>query len=294
MNLSQLLDKRPLHFLALLSAIFLALVTTAAVADNRDDGNAPLIITKEGNFFVGGQHNASDQIVGQMYVEYQIPQKQTQKYPIILVHGGGQLGVGWWHTPDGREGWAQYFLRRGYAVYLPDRRGSGRSEEPRGDFRNPAQLVDDVGSFVDLARREHPEEPVFLVGGCWGARPAVTFALEAQDDLAGLVLVCPALKAKVTVSPGEKVKVFAGRLVAPSAPIRIPLSPELFTRNERWLEFIRNDPLALQTVTARFFFEHCRSQELGLPRVFRTTELVLFHAASCRFRYSSRASCGVR
>ncbi len=33
---------------------------------------------------------------------------------------------------------------------------------------------------------------------------------------------------------------------------------------------------------------------LGLPRVFRTPELVLFHAASCWFRYSSRASCGVR
>jgi aerobic-type carbon monoxide dehydrogenase small subunit (CoxS/CutS family) len=33
---------------------------------------------------------------------------------------------------------------------------------------------------------------------------------------------------------------------------------------------------------------------IGLPRVFRTTKLSLFHAASCRFRYSSRASCGVR
>jgi hypothetical protein len=32
----------------------------------------------------------------------------------------------------------------------------------------------------------------------------------------------------------------------------------------------------------------------GPPRVFRTAELSLFHAASCRFRYSSRASCGVR
>jgi hypothetical protein len=31
----------------------------------------------------------------------------------------------------------------------------------------------------------------------------------------------------------------------------------------------------------------------GLPRVFRTVELVLFHAASCRFRYSSWTSCGV-
>ena len=39
---------------------------------------------------------------------------------------------------------------------------------------------------------------------------------------------------------------------------------------------------ALQTLAA-----------LGLPRVFRTVELVLFHAASCRFRYSSWTSCGV-
>ena len=31
----------------------------------------------------------------------------------------------------------------------------------------------------------------------------------------------------------------------------------------------------------------------GLPRVFRTVELMLFHAASCRFRYSSWTSCGV-
>jgi hypothetical protein len=31
-----------------------------------------------------------------------------------------------------------------------------------------------------------------------------------------------------------------------------------------------------------------------LPRVFRTGNLRLFHAASCPFRYSSRTSCGVR
>ncbi|MGH3735407.1 MAG: transposase [Micromonosporaceae bacterium] len=32
----------------------------------------------------------------------------------------------------------------------------------------------------------------------------------------------------------------------------------------------------------------------GLPRVFRTAEFVLTHAARCRFRYSLRTSCGVR
>ena len=32
----------------------------------------------------------------------------------------------------------------------------------------------------------------------------------------------------------------------------------------------------------------------GAPRVFRTAELVLANAASCRFRYSLWTSCGVR
>jgi hypothetical protein len=34
--------------------------------------------------------------------------------------------------------------------------------------------------------------------------------------------------------------------------------------------------------------------ESELPHVFRTGKLRLIHAASCRFRYSSRTSCGVR
>lgn len=37
-----------------------------------------------------------------------------------------------------------------------------------------------------------------------------------------------------------------------------------------------------------------RSRNFGLPCVFRTVEFVLFHAASCSFRYSLRTSCGVR
>jgi hypothetical protein len=35
------------------------------------------------------------------------------------------------------------------------------------------------------------------------------------------------------------------------------------------------------------------SEAAGLLRVFRTAELMLFHAVSCRFRYSSWTSCGV-
>jgi pimeloyl-ACP methyl ester carboxylesterase len=44
-----------------------------------------------------------------------------------MIEGGGQTGVNFTGTPDGREGWAQYFLRRGYAVYVCDQVGRGRS-----------------------------------------------------------------------------------------------------------------------------------------------------------------------
>jgi [ribosomal protein S5]-alanine N-acetyltransferase len=48
----------------------------------------------------------------------------------------------------------------------------------------------------------------------------------------------------------------------------------------------------------RAVFRHIGWQEDGtvteLPRVFRTGNLRLNHAASCPFRYSSKTSCGVR
>jgi pimeloyl-ACP methyl ester carboxylesterase len=44
-----------------------------------------------------------------------------------MVHGGSQTGTNFTGTPDGREGWAQFFVRRGYAVYVVDQVARGRA-----------------------------------------------------------------------------------------------------------------------------------------------------------------------
>ena len=44
-----------------------------------------------------------------------------------MIHGNWQTGTNFTGTPDGREGWAQYFLRHGYAVYVVDQVARGRS-----------------------------------------------------------------------------------------------------------------------------------------------------------------------
>jgi pimeloyl-ACP methyl ester carboxylesterase len=132
MGFERFIETGPRRFIALLTAFLLALMATTSFAHDRDKdpwhhGKGPLLLKRTGNFFVGGERNADGQQVGQMYVEYQIPLKRTKKYPVVLVHGGGQIGAAWWQTPDGREGWGQYFVRRGYAVYVVDQPARGRS-----------------------------------------------------------------------------------------------------------------------------------------------------------------------
>jgi pimeloyl-ACP methyl ester carboxylesterase len=91
---------------------------------------APLEIAEQGYFFVGGAYfDAPDGrfMAGQMYVEFQIPHRRTQALPIVMFSGGGQSGLNYTGTPDGREGWMQFFLRRGYAVYVCDQPSRARS-----------------------------------------------------------------------------------------------------------------------------------------------------------------------
>jgi pimeloyl-ACP methyl ester carboxylesterase len=111
-----------------LLAVMLAWAATTPAA--RADDDPPLALARDGFFYVGGHAtmvNGHSYVVGQMYVEMRIPANQTHPYPIIMVHGGTRTGTTYTGTPDGRESWAQYFARRGYAVYVVDQPGRGRS-----------------------------------------------------------------------------------------------------------------------------------------------------------------------
>jgi pimeloyl-ACP methyl ester carboxylesterase len=102
-----------------------------------------ITLTEQGYFFVGGRYTktADGQIMtGQMHVQYQIPQNRTQPYPVVMWHGGGQTGTNFMGTPDGRKGWGDYFIERGYAVYIvdqPARARSGFFTEVYGKTRRP-------------------------------------------------------------------------------------------------------------------------------------------------------------
>jgi pimeloyl-ACP methyl ester carboxylesterase len=131
--------------------------TGAAMAATTLGGR--LVLEDEGSFFVNGRTIKSEHpgaslvtgrqppgsiIVNQMYVHYRIPAERKQ-LPVVMVHGSGHTGMTWETTPDGREGWATYFARRGYPVYVVDHAGRGRS----GFNPTPVNAVGDKAAEPD-------------------------------------------------------------------------------------------------------------------------------------------------
>jgi pimeloyl-ACP methyl ester carboxylesterase len=100
------------------------------MASVKRPASRPLVIAQSGHLFAGGRIDRSirgSPMTGQMYAEFWIPRTLRCPYPIVMIHGNWQTGVNFTGTPDGREGWAQYFLRQGYAVYVVDQVARGRS-----------------------------------------------------------------------------------------------------------------------------------------------------------------------
>ena len=66
-------------------------------------------------------------MVEQMYVQYFLPKQRKGKLPLLMWHGGGLTGVTYESTPDGREGWLNMFVRKGWDVYVSDAVERGRA-----------------------------------------------------------------------------------------------------------------------------------------------------------------------
>ena len=124
-------------------------------------------------------------LVEQMYVQYFLPERANGQGPLVFWHGGAMTGAAWETTPDGREGWANYFLRQGWDVYLCDAVERGRSGfAPYPEIwpdKPVIQTVDDIFSRFRIGDK----------GGSYDPDPArrtayanTRFPLEAFDQLA--------------------------------------------------------------------------------------------------------------
>lgn len=153
----------------IISAIVIIVSSCATVRENNG-GN--LVIKAQGAFSAGGRVITSDGTFDPLKlwnvvqggqtrhgdhadVFYQIPVKPKHNV-MVFLHGYGQSRRSWETTADGREGFANIFLRKGYGVYLVDQPGRGDA----GQTTKPMQInatPDDQTWFTQFRIGQYPK-----------------------------------------------------------------------------------------------------------------------------------------
>ncbi|OJZ06474.1 MAG: alpha/beta hydrolase [Sphingobacterium sp. 40-24] len=143
-------------------ALSLVVLSSTILLAQNSTGKKPLMIEQQGSFSVGGTvitnpgkydpvNRTPD---GQTfhgdhaYVFYQKP-VDAKRLPLVFWHGIGQFSKTWETTPDGREGFQNIFLRRGFGVYVIDqpRRGNASRSTVEATISPTPDEQDWFGTF---------------------------------------------------------------------------------------------------------------------------------------------------
>lgn len=162
----------------------------------------------------------------------------TARANLVLCHGvnshGGQ------YIRAGEE-----FAGRGFAVTALDLRGRGRSDGERFYAESIDEYVSDLSLGIDLAKSMHPELPTYLLGHSAGGVTSVTYALDHQDRIDGLI--CESFAFRV-YAPNFALKVLEGAShFFPHAHV-LKLKMADFSRDPEWVAQLEADPLTLDEV----------------------------------------------
>jgi acylglycerol lipase len=128
----------------------------------------------------------------------------------------------------------------GLAVWALDHAGHGRSEGERVLIERVDNLLDDAAHLVALARAEHPDLPLVLVGHSLGSSIATLLAAERDVKPAKLVLAGSSIV--MTDAPGGLVELLASGI----DPMDLRKDPGELTRHTEYAQQIREDPLTWQ------------------------------------------------
>lgn len=148
------------------------------------------------------------------------------------------------------------FVKDGFGVLTFDYRGHGKADGARGDVNRWTDYLEDLKTFIARLLDAAKGKPVFLVAHSHGALMATHYlANGAAAELKGAVLSAP-FYALAFEPPA--LKLLGAKLIKnilPGLKIGNELKAEQLSRDVKWQEETKADPLYLHNTTPRWFFE---------------------------------------
>ena len=197
---------------------------------------------------------------------------ESPRAGLLLVHGM-QSHAGWFEV----SGTSDDLAADRFTVLAYDRRGSGRSDGPRGDSPSSEAFLEDFAAArsylaAELADCGSAGAPLHVLANCFGTRIVLPYLAKHPGTFTSVILTAPATHMSRAADFRLATKLHI--LTAPgSETFATPLEDRLFVSSGPFLDWIRDDRHALREVTARFLREtqmltrrmHQAARELELP-----------------------------
>lgn len=194
---------------------------------------------------------------------------------VAIVHGVKSHG--------GYFRWAaEELAAAGIAVYALDLRGRGRSDGPRLYVEDIGEYTADVRTLVELAKSREPGLPVYLLGHSAGGVVSCVYALDHQDQLAGLI--CESFAFKVAAPNFALALVKWLSRIAPRLPV-LRLRTADFSRDPAAVRAMIDDPLGVHreaqpASTVAALLRGAERLEREFPRI--TLPVLILHGTADR------------
>jgi len=163
----------------------------------------------------------------------------TPKAVIVIVHGLAE------HL--GRYDYVVSKLNSfGYSVYRFDNRGHGKSGGEKGYLDDYNQFLDDADLVVNMAKKENPDKPLFMLGHSMGGYIAAGYGVKYPDKLAGQIFSGAAV---IDLPIFDELR----QTDFDSAPrTMVPNNlADLICRDQKVVDDYKNDPLVLKETTQK-------------------------------------------
>lgn len=172
-----------------------------------------------------------------LYYQCWLPEDKP-KAVLLVAHGLAEHSGRYKNLVD-------YFVPKGYAVYALDHRGHGKSEGTRSYVDNFNDYLTDLKTFFDMVRKENKNAKIFLFGHSLGGTIVTAYAVEHQEELAGLILSGSSLVPSTSVSPALLAMAGIISALLPKMGVTL-LDASAISRDKSVVDAYVNDPLVFR------------------------------------------------
>lgn len=201
---------------------------------------------------------------------FQMYRPSKPKGSLIIIHGLGE------HSGRHQK-FSKHMIKHGWAVYLFDQRGHGKTPGIRGHAENFQVLVKDLSAVVKEVKALGNGRKCFLVGHSFGGQVIINFLAQHPHMVQGAIIFAPNIKLRLQIPWFKKMGGELLSLILPSLGVSNLLRAKDLSRDPKVVENFNQDPLVIRKVSLRLASGMFKNQDevLSLAPKIKTPCLIL-------------------